>query len=241
MSEEIINVNLSELFVEIIKLYNIYCGLDSMDEEMEREYSLTSSKIYHKFIKDRKISVIIKRFGNECIDGQGFRFRNDVFIRCNVLQKLKLRESEIKAGYIYIFCVPEEKAESEELSLLERYYLDNFKIAAVDAVRGYIRKYIAGLYDCDDIYITDSFGPGFYGMQLEEIYSLAKLTDYNKLGIYFINGSIMNPPKSSVGIYMVLTEDKGSEISDCLSCIGGKSGCQLCGKNKRIKIRNGEE
>ena len=142
---------------------------------------------------------------------------------------MNVANGDIDSAYLYAFGIKDiDEKVLEESSLLEKYYVECLMIAATDVLRDWIRSYIERKHSVrHKKYVTDSFGPGFYGMEMEMTETLLALMNAEKAGVSYENGS-MQPAMSVAGIYLVSKEDVFPVCRDCEDCIGQKSGCEFC-------------
>ena len=112
---------------------------------------------------------------------------------------------------------------------VEKYYVECLMIAATDVLRDWIRSYIERKHSVrHKKYVTDSFGPGFYGMDISAVPKLVKITGAEKVGVSVDKSGNMQPAKSCFGIYLVTKKEYGERIKDCAFCVGNKGGCAVC-------------
>lgn len=111
---------------------------------------------------------------------------------------------------------------------MSQYYLETFQIACIDVVREWVRDYLARKHSVTSPhYCSDSFGPGYYGMELSAVEKLTDVMDPADAGISCEDG-MLQPMMSLVGLYLISTEDILSDCGDCAGCIGQKEGCRFC-------------
>ena len=127
----------------------------------------------------------------------------------------------IKGAYVYAlsageFGLPEE-------SIMDQLYADIWGTAFADAARLLLKDRLQQA--CS---LSDSFGPGFYGMDVSAMAQIAKLVDFRELGIELRNSRIMLPLKSCAGIYFTVDENYREINQSCRDCLGTYTSCQLC-------------
>lgn len=229
-NDELISLGMDELFDSMSQILEEYCKIKQMDKETVKEHEITAERIYQRYIKGKSIGVLLQTFSGECVSGNGFSFGEGRHIRCNVLEKLRLRSDDIVEGCLYTFHAPDVDDDIiGSLSLLEQFYLENWMISSIDAGRLWIHDYLQRKHSVRaKRYVTDSFGPGFYGMSIDEASVLADVINSRRAGVYIDENGIMMPAKSSIGMYLVLNRDVDIYMSDCISCIGDKTGCSFC-------------
>lgn len=231
----------------IVKLLNIeenishhmakLSGFEQMDLEMCREHEDIANHIYEHYFKSASIQILLQPFPKKYVRKKGFYFGKNIEIKCDILERLTLKQDDIISGYLYTFHAPEiledGKQEYEKLPLLEKYYVENWKIAVLDAGRDWIRNYLLQRNNTDHThipyYVTDSFGPGFYGMGIEELPLFFEVLDGESVGVHLNKSKTMEPLKSCIGIYLVTRKDISKLMGkDCINCVGNKLGCVAC-------------
>ncbi len=127
----------------------------------------------------------------------------------------------VEGVYLYACCAGDYYLEDEPI--MDQLYADIWGTAFTDAVRLLIKKELE-----KDAALSDSFGPGFYGMELTELEKLAQLLDFDALGIEVRNSCVMVPVKSCAGIYFQTNENYRKMNRACESCYGTHTSCKLC-------------
>lgn len=227
----ILEVPLEKMYHKAELFLEVKSGFSNMDKETLEEHQAIAMYLYERFLADGMIQILLQPFSGRCLGKEGFLFGEKRRITCSFLEKLGLSEEEVVSGYFYAFHVPEIPAEAgEKLSLLEQCYLENWLISFLDAGREYARDYLFRKHNIEKPhYVTDSFGPGYYGMPIESIREIFKVFDASPVGVTLLEHGNMHPLKSSVGMYLVLTRDVSHLMEhDCVSCAGNKSGCNAC-------------
>jgi hypothetical protein len=82
------------------------------------------------------------------------------------------------------------------------------------------------------IYVSDSIGPGYYGLGLESVTTFFQLLPCESIGMKLVHGSLW-PAKSAVGFYLVSKEDLSIPKKDCKNCLAAGKSCEFC-KNSLI-------
>ncbi len=236
-NSELLNVHINELFVDIEQKFAQNCGLNKIQKDIADEHRQVAEKVYDKYIRGKSVNVLLKKFSKECVDSNGFVFSEDNRIKCQVFEKLHIAENNVISGYLYTFhaSLIDENYISG-FSLLEQFYIENWLIAVMDAVREWLQRFLADRERKKqaEVYVTDSFGPGFYGVPIQETETMVNLLDGKRAGVTIDKNKVMHPSKSIVGIYLVLNKDIGRQMIDCISCIGNEFGCQYCKNGKKL-------
>ena len=124
---------------------------------------------------------------------------------------------------VYVYGVTAGDFDFPNMPILKRLYADIWGSAYTDAVRILMKndfKQSTG--------ISDSFGPGFYGMKVDYMKVFAQLVDIDKLGIELRKNTILVPVKSCVGMYFAVNEKYRPIRNECKECMGNHRTCKLC-------------
>lgn len=124
---------------------------------------------------------------------------------------------------LYIYACSAGDYSFPEEDVLDQVYADIWGTAFTDAIRMVITRELEKRGR-----ISDSFGPGFYGMKTTEVVKVAALLDFDYLGIEVRNRSTMLPLKSCAGLYFQVNDCYQPMRSQCFSCYGNKTSCSLC-------------
>lgn len=129
------------------------------------------------------------------------------------------------------FHAPSEGLAPEAVSdsILAQYYFGLWNTGFLDAARDWTRDYLTRKESVRSLHVvTDSFGPGFYGMGIDTIPTLARLANAERVGVSVNDDGSLVPGRSLVLIYLVLEKKLDFSIKDCSSCVGNRSSCDMC-------------
>ena len=154
-----------------------------------------------------------------------------VELKCNVIEHFG--KAMIEKVYLYVVTSGEYRIDSEQLSRL--FYADSWGTAFVQSARDTIREAIEE--ENPGSFVLESFGPGYFGMPLEEIAKFFQLINCKPIGVLYNESGLMVPVKSLAGINVVLKSPIEIDIDDCRSCIGDKTGCEFCSTRIKRKER----
>lgn len=143
----------------------------------------------------------------------------DIDICC---EAFGLLDTETVRGVI-LYAVTVGDVLSEEGSALQRVFEDMWGTALTDSARILLRERFL-----EDTNLSDSFGPGYYGMRPEEMRKIGGLLDIGELGIEIRETGMMVPDKSCAGIYFDVTDSYLPLPEACVYCAGNDGGCRLC-------------
>ena len=74
----------------------------------------------------------------------------------------------------------------------------------------------------------ESFGPGFYGMDVTQVGNYFNLLDAEKINVKVKDNSLMLPLKSCAGFFIVVEDESKLPSVDCISCMADHKGCNYC-------------
>ena len=80
--------------------------------------------------------------------------------------------------------------------------------------------------------VSDNFGPGLYGMDLERIFQMTTLTDFGAAGVTLGESGVMDPVKSYSGLLFRVTDRYTPIAATCQDCSGNVMSCRLCSKRR---------
>ncbi|MDO4545029.1 MAG: hypothetical protein Q4C25_02630 [Bacillota bacterium] len=142
-----------------------------------------------------------------------------VSLKCRGLSQIA--PESVKGAYIYALSAGDFSC--AESSVMEQLYADLWGSAFTEAVRILLKDRMER-----EAKLSDSFGPGYYGMDVREMNKLARLIDLRELGIEARENGILLPLKSCAGFYLSVTEDYVPLNQECINCHGNQTSCNLC-------------
>lgn len=111
----------------------------------------------------------------------------------------------------------------EDRPIMDQLYADIWGTAFTDAMREIFMDEMKKNYE-----ISDSFGPGFYGMDVSEMKKMPYLVSFDSLGMEVKNSCVILPLKSCAGMVYIVNELYTKLDSACQLCYGNKKTCSLC-------------
>lgn len=228
MEKNAYSINIWELKEDLLQRVAEIASLEKMDEETRRIQQDTAVACMEHIREECGnpcfVKILIQPFAAECAKDGYFMFGKER-IRCTVLDKIDRRQ--VTQGYLYAFHAPELSIEEAD-SLLEQYYMQVFQIACMDVLRDWLQKYLEQKHSVrTKQFCSPSFGPGYYGMELDAVKKLLELMNAERAGIIWRDGH-MQPMMSLTGIYLISEQDILPVCRDCISCKGNRSGCEFC-------------
>ena len=126
----------------------------------------------------------------------------------------------------YVYAVSVGDFSCPESPVMEQLYADIWGSAFADAARLSMKEEMAR-----HAALSDSFGPGFYGMDISETRKIDALIGLRKAGIELRENNVMIPLKSCVGILFSVSDGYVPIKEECKACRGNRTSCTLCGIN----------
>jgi len=226
--EDVVSVNIWDLQEATMNRIAEIASFDKMDEEARQLQKNTAATCLERIMESCgescRVNVLLQPFAAECAKDGYFMFGKER-VRCTVLDKID--RQQVTQGYLYAFHAPVLAIEEAD-SLLEQYYRETFQIACMDVLRDWVQKYLERRHSVKTRqFCSPSFGPGYYGMELEAAEQILGLMNAGRAGITWQDGH-MQPMMSLVGIYLISRQDTLPVCKDCVSCRGSRSGCEFC-------------
>lgn len=202
---------------------------------MKIQASELKNKIYDKI----QVRGIYSIYTNE-IFNEGKLLINNIdfsFQRLSMINK-----SSIIKIIPYILTAGNYELE-DSCSMLDKFYADTYGTAYVDAGRDELKKDLLqkvmeelSILENRDIFISDSIGPGFYGIDTSKVGDFFKILDGEKIGVKTNDYNVILPVKSCVGIFIIVDDSKLLPDYDCMSCSTKDVNCEFCRRKDRETI-----
>jgi hypothetical protein len=230
MINEVINIDKDCIEDKVIKYFSKICRFDTGKEKYKK--MLNDALVVRARILDKmNIRVITSSFEKECLYGKTLTL-NGVKFYCNAFEQFK--NNNVKGIYSYVLTAGDIEIEPEPI--LDMFYADTWGTAYVDAARDFFREIINDRVQKNNgdikTFVSDSFGPGYYGMTTDQVSKFFEIMDVEKIGMKLTKYGMMLPLKSCTGVYIVTDDEKQLPKVDCKKCISNPNGCQFCGIKK---------
>lgn len=207
MKNQIIKINKEEILAGSEKYFRKMCGFSS-DEQMEEANELRDQ--YEEFLLPQIIVSIGAGKEQEMVC---------TYAMCiGDLNRINNRNNTIY------------KNDDQNLDMLEQFYLDTWMTAILDSARDWLQNDLREFLSEKEekpIFISEAFGPGFYGIGMDEIPKILEQVDGSQIGINW-TGRALYPPKSNVGYYLAYDEEREWKSRDCRNCLSGHKNCIFC-------------
>lgn len=217
MSTHLMKFNMTECSRRAFEIFMKTSGIDREGRKFERMRA--DAFRMRKFIEERiHIRAAWEYFNDVKISGQYAEFGGQRF-KCSAFDQIENRT--VKGVYVYALSVGDFGFPEEPI--LDQLYADIWGSAFTDAARLILKEKLEM-----ESKLSDSFGPGFYGMDVSEMGSLTSLLNLEELDIEIRNSRIMLPLKSCAGFYFDVNEDYRKLNQACENCLGTHTSCKLC-------------
>lgn len=230
MENKSFEMDKSRLDYQAEKYFIQSCGLQPGNEKLKRMMD-DAEKIRKEMYESIRIQSVLSFFDQFELQGEILRLEQTEF-KCNAFSLLDPRQ--VKAVYAYVVTAGDCSLEGR--GMMDQLYADMWGTAYLDAGRNSLKEKIMQEYrgresekdERDKLSISASFGPGFYGMDVEELFKIFQLTEPEKIGVVFRENCAMDPIKSCAGLYLIVKNPGCLPDDACESCIGRRTSCSLC-------------
>ena len=218
------NYDIVKLNIDVLQMHELaeeiflkISGINSNGKKFER-MKADAFKM-RELIKDG-INIIAecRFYPGAVIEKQNLAAGNMSFI-CNAFEQIE--PDSVNGVYVYVISAGDFYIEDEKV--INQLYADFWGNAYTDALRMMVKEELE-----KKARLSDSFGPGFYGMGTVEIVKFAELMDFEELGITVHNGTTMVPLKSCTGMYFSINDRYRRMDAACADCAGSFKSCRLC-------------
>lgn len=229
MNNQLITISMAEADTFAMEYFMRICGFNREGEKYQR--MLAQGLDIKKRIQDRvELKAVVSSFSGDVIADNTATMKGIPF-ECNAFQRLNPKH--IKGIYPYLLTAGNFEMESDE-PMLNQLYADIWGTAYVDAGLEVLKKMIEkdqlehNKNENDICTVLDSFGPGFYGMNVNQIGKFFELLDGDIIGVKARSNSLMLPLKSCAGFFVAVDDRTELPVTDCKSCQSEYKNCQFC-------------
>lgn len=233
MSNRLIDISITKAYPSAEKHFFRVCGLDLNSAKHQRMWA-EAQKIYALISGKLHLRAALSDFLPDTLNGNEMRISETVF-SCSAFGQLEY--DDIKRCYIYLLTVGDIEIDSDRITDL--LYVDIWATAFIDAGRELLQQEVLKIAKKEDhdINVSASFGPGYYGMELEQISSFFSLLDGESIGVVLRENRIIIPLKTCTGMFLALAADSHMPPVTCEGCLGNTGGCRFCaGFSKREDV-----
>ena len=233
--EKMVFEKANEYFVKI-------CGFEKGNYKHEKMYS-SAMESRCLGMSGIRIRAVISSFGPEVFHNHRVSFQESV-LYCPAFEEIE--SNCVKKVYLYALTVGECLCRDED-DIICQVYSDIWGTAYTDSARDLLEEYIrqdmmqefVGQLG-NEIFLSDAFGPGFYGMDVSQTKDLFGILDTKSIGLQVRDSGIMLPLKSCSGLYFAVTDTSPPPHPTCRECLGSHMGCSFC-KFRPVRRKQLEE
>lgn len=214
---DLIQKDATHLFVQMNNLEGAAPQIESLKERMFASFETLKNSVEPK--------AVVRYF-----DSGSMALLNDTLhingkeIRCRVFNQIK--PDSIKGVYICFVSIGNLLFDNALLG--EQFALDLWGTAFVDAVRIQLAQLLG-----KDAVLSEEFGPGFFGMDIKEMHTLAFLAGASRIGISVNQSGMLIPEKSCGVMYFDVANDCKIMNTVCKQCSVSNKNCSLCNYSRR--------
>ena len=228
IKNKVLRLNHDKLHRDSEAYFKKICGFQKEEEwnlkEMER-----AIRLREPYESELLPTSVFSLYSGDCIKNDQFCF-DTIEIACEGLKGIS--KEKVEAVCVYAMCIPEIE-DAKNWDMLEQFYLDTWMTAYLDAGRDFMRAYLEESLTKEKgfpVFMTHAFGPGFYGMGMEEVPKLLEVMDGRKIQMELFHGAIY-PPKSNIGFFLAMKEKADLKEKDCPHCLSHQKNCMFCKNN----------
>ncbi len=207
--------------------FTAMCGFNRPGEKF-KAMLLDGLSLRDQLAGSFQIKAIISSFGPDAIREKDFKINNLKF-ECTALEQID--KTGVTKIFAYILTIGNMKFDSD--SVLQMFYADTWGTAYVDAGRDLLREWISQ----EELYVSDSFGPGYYGMEMSQLEHFFKLLKAENIDVKLNGSTMMVPLKSCAGFFIAMKAPGLLPGEDCKSCLSEAKGCNFCQKRNKETFR----
>lgn len=198
----------------------------NLAEAGQRQMEKAAFRIRGHLREQMDIRAVARFWENPVLQGDMLQL-NDVTLRCGAFAQIP--RDVVKGAFVYLLTIGETDIEAEDYIMTEIYH-DIWGTSYVESALEVLRR------DClesqleEDLYLSESFGPGYYGMPVEEGKMLFSLLGEETAGVIQKASGLLLPEKSCIGLMLVYDRPGIRMPQTCEKCLGSRGGCQFCEK-----------
>lgn len=204
------------------------CGFNLETEKHQRMMKM-GVEVRDKGVDGIDIQAIVSFYGPEvCKDGM--IIIDDVELTCNYFKQIPAEC--VEGVYFYMLTAGECYFSSEE-NIMDFLYADIWGTNYVDAgievlTEEYIKADMAERFQGKELYLSEEFGPGYFGMPVIETKKFFQILDGSLINVKVKDSGLMIPQKTCAGLYIVLNRSDIKAEPECMRCQGNAAGCNFC-------------
>lgn len=228
MNNQVIKLNIEEADRYAPDYFINICGFRNREGDKFKRMLEHGMCIRENVIGSIDLKAVVSSFDKDIISGNTATIGDVVFV-CNAFEQLN--KDSIKKIYAYIFTTGSYELNDEE-PVIDQLYADIWGTAYTDAGLEVLKQHLKLDFDRNNdgekAEILDPFGPGFYGMEVDQVGKFFQVLDGGTIGVSARTNSLMLPLKSCAGFFVIVDDDTKLPAADCKSCRADHRGCEYC-------------
>lgn len=240
MENIIVNFDEKDAYDRAEKYFISTCGFD-FNREKHRRMMKDGLKARTEGLEGVNIRALVSSFDAEVFCDNKIIIGETEF-NCKAFDQISAENIVTIYGYIITMG---GLIYSDDDNILKQLYSDIWGTAYTDAGRDMLEDYLkddakkqfTGEYE-KNIFLTNSFGPGFYGMETSQIKDFFEVLRADKIGVEVRGTGVMVPLKTCTGFYMMVNDKDCIPSPNCQECIGNHKSCEFCGVRYRPSYRS---
>ena len=173
------------------------------------------------------LKVVCSRLGKDAYIGGKVKY-GDTEISCNGFSRIA--DENVLEVYICVITAGDWDIK-DEVKARYQVYMDTWGTAFVDGTKVLVEEQLKSMIE-DGQYLSDPFGPGYYGMPSSDTHKFSEIVDMSAVGVEVRESGIMVPLKTMAAIYLVTDNVNTLPPMACSECFGKVDGCKFCNMRK---------
>lgn len=169
------------------------------------------------------IKILISEYEGNCFLGTELNL-DEITFKCDVFSQIQ--PDDVIKIYIYLLTVGDLDIQGVPMS--KKIYYDIWQTAYMDMGRDLLDEYIKEIQEVQNIYVSESFAPGFFGIPSNDIEKFSKILEPSKIDMQIVNSGSMIPQKSYAGFTIVTSKPLDIPKKDCKHCEARGVNCMYC-------------
>lgn len=203
------------------------CGFRNREGDKYRRLLEHGMRIREKIMDRIDLKAVATSFDRDILSGNRAKVGDVTFV-CNAFEQIN--QESVQKIYIYLFTSGNFEL-NDDAPVIDQLYADIWGTAYTDAGLEVLKNYLKADFDRNSsgkTFMLDSFGPGFYGMDVDQIGSFFEVLNGDLIGVKARTNSLMLPLKSCAGFFVFVDDDTRLPSADCKSCRADHRGCEFC-------------
>lgn len=226
MEGKIVRFNVNDINEAARAEFRKTAGFEDGNKKHQR-MAAQAEDILQDCTKDIQPTAIYAAYGPEVLQGDT-AVLDGITIKCNAFARLD--PARVVKLYPYILTAGDIPFDND--NTLHMLFADMWGTAYTDAAVEALKEHLAkDAQNASGAAGVSSFGPGYFGMEMNSIQQFFDLLDGGAIGVEVRSNCYMIPQKSCCGFMVAVQDAAALPPGDCENCIGGKGGCQFCRNN----------